>query len=254
MLACNPIDKLDYTIGSEIEYVQGTDCESLSEQFSQLDWTDEGNLYLLALQEAKCGDIELAMEYLEQSIALNSSDVFKHYSLAEILLYNSDPSGAYNEIVKAELELPTNYYVLILKAEIQYYGGLNEPSLSTLKFIEKRDTTKSDIYRIRYMIYRSENDFEKSYESIKTAIKKEPENPYLYYYAADILELVKKYEEAIPYLDKCIELDNSESDYYLKRGLSYYFSGNTEYAESDWDTCVVMGNAKAQEYLDKYID
>jgi len=251
---CESKAQLDYSFDETYNLVNNLSCDSLNVLLSGSEIIDKNDVYHLALIERKCGNLEKAIEYLQKAVKMDERDPFKHYALANFYVDKFDMENALTEILKADYLFPNNYKIQVLKAEIFHYTYNNKECLRTLKNIERLDKTKSDLYRIRAMVYRQEQKIDKGLENIKIAIQNETDNASLYFLAGDILIIGKRHKEAIPYLDKCIKLDSSDSNYYLRRGVAFYYSGQVEKAEKDWKKSLELGNERAQEYIDTYLD
>ncbi len=253
-IGCDSKAQLDYSIDPTWDLVDNINCDTLYQRYSSADMMNKEDAYHLALIEGKCGDTEKAIDYMKRAIILDDKNPFKHYSMARLLVDNLDMENALNEVLIAESLFSENYHIQVLKAEIFYYNGYKKDCLRTLNQIERHDKTKSDSYRIRALIYRQEQNIDKGYDNIKKAINNEPDDPWLYFLAGDILIIGKRYKESIPYLDKCVEMDNSNSDFFLRRGVAHYYAGEKQKGEKDWYKSLDMGNEKAQEYIDTYIN
>ena len=252
-IGCKSAAQLDYSMDRTIVLVDSLGCDTLNKRYSTGDLTNVNDIYRLALTEYKCGDHKKAVEYLKRAIALDGNEPFEHYALANLFVEKNDVTDALNEIQKAESLFPNNYYIEVSKAEILYYNHNIKECLQILNYIERYDKTRSDTYRIRALIFRGEQNIDKGYENIKIAIHNDPENPWLYYLAGDILIIGKRYKEAVPYLTKSIEMDTSDADFYLRRGVAFYYSGEIQKASDDWHKSLNMGNKKAREYINTYL-
>ena len=103
----------------------------------------------------------------------------------------------------------------LLLAEIYSENGDVIPALKTVNTVEKKS---AGFYRLRGIIYCK----------------------------------AEMYEESITDLNSALDLDPSLTDIYLWRGLSYYFSGQKQNAEQDWNTALKFRHFKANDYLEKY--
>jgi tetratricopeptide (TPR) repeat protein len=68
-------------------------------------------------------------------------------------------------------------------------------------------------------IYNNQNDAAK--ETLEKALKKDPTDPEIYYLLGNICFNEKKYDEAMKYYNKTIELDSTYAQAYTSRGKIY---------------------------------
>ena len=83
-------------------------------------------------------------------------------------------------------------------------------------------------------------------------IKNDPSKPAYFKARGDAYLQTKTYSYAIKDYSMALDLDPTDSETYLNKGLARYYMGDTEGACSDWEKAKRFGNIRAQEYLLKY--
>lgn len=251
---CKSENKLNYKTDSIFTTIDSLDCNELLSKYRQGNQDNDTILYYLALSEFKCNDTQNALLHLDKSIKMNESNPFKHYAKSRMLMAGGDFEQAINEIVIADRLLPDNYFFLIHKAELLYAIMDFDSALDLLDIINNQETSSAEVYRIRALIYMNEMKTDKSMVNIVKAISLEPNDFYLHYLAGDILIKGKKYKESIEYLNRAIELNDTFSDAYLKRGLSFYYLGNKTKCKENWNECLKLGNRQVEKYIKTYLE
>lgn len=89
------------------------------------------------------------------------------------------------------------------------------------------------------------------------AIKNYPNNPHFYYIKGTIQKILLKYKDAIPYLEKAIELNLPDiSDAYFNLAMSRFHTQDLDGARKDLDQAEELGysNSRELEDLDEWIE
>ena len=66
------------------------------------------------------------------------------------------------------------------------------------------------------------------------------------------LAKLEKYNDALAYFNKAIEVDPGSASAYGNRGTLYYQTGNKQKACADWQRSAKLGNERANQILLKY--
>jgi tetratricopeptide (TPR) repeat protein len=254
IVSCKSADKLNYKFDPFMAKIDSLDCKELVSKYSKIKQENDTILYYLALSEFNCGDVQNAFVNISKSIKMNESNPFKHYAKSRMLKKVGDFQAALNEMELANRLLPNNYFILITKAELLYYVRDFDSSLELLDIINDQETKSAEVYRIRALVYVQEMKTGKAMDNIVKAISIEPNDFELNYIAGDILVKGKKYKESLEYLNRAIELNNTNSYSYLKRGLSFYYLGEKSKCKDDWDKCLKLGNTEAEKYIKTYLE
>lgn len=83
-------------------------------------------------------------------------------------------------------------------------------------------------------------------------IKENPDNAQNYYLRAKIYMETKKWSVALIDLNRALELNPSNGDFLLNRGICHINLGNRKEACSDWEVATKRGIFQAQEYTYKH--
>ena len=100
---------------------------------------------------------------------------------------------------------------------------------------------------------RREGRYDEGTKLLDLAIKKEPSNPTLYYVRGTILELQRKFEQALADLNETVLLTPDTWEAYQSRGLVHFKMGNAKASASDFDKVVEMEPETAPQHWQRGI-
>ncbi len=95
--------------------------------------------------------------------------------------------------------------------------------------------------------------FHQSKTSLKRALKKDPENPYIHYYLGKTYRNLRNYQQAIASLSQCLRLDKHFYLAYLLRSDCYKEIGDLKHTIQDAFSAVCYMNDVNKQYIFKKI-
>lgn len=114
----------------------------------------------------------------------------------------------------------------------------------------KIDSTKGDYYVTLADIYFASNKTRYSKDMLEAAVKKFPTNTEALLKMAELLFIVKQYENSLSYINKALKVDENIAKAYYLKGCVYKESGDTSKAISSMETAVEQDNQYYTAYLD----
>ena len=132
-------------------------------------------------------------------------------------------------------------------------GKSNESVVSSLDNIKKGSNNVID-WRCLIQAYIFDKDIKNAYEYFIKAIQKFPNDSIIYTLGGDICGKLNRYDEALSYWDKAVELDNTCLDAKYSK-LNYYAQIGEKYSQLDaWSMYLITGYEEAQKYIGKKAD
>lgn len=138
--------------------------------------------------------------------------------IGELIILSRNEKAEYLEL------MGVNLYALITRDSNQDIKSLafNSAFLEEL-LAEPRFANDALVLSWISQVLQSEEKYEKAIEYLDRAININPKNPLLYYHKGDILGDIGKYKLALDSFTKAIKLNPDNADYHYAQGLAYYF-------------------------------
>lgn len=108
------------------------------------------------------------------------------------------------------------------------------------------------IERAQINQYLKNNDV--AIQMYSNALESEPDNFDWRVERAKLLLQEQQFNFALTDYSELIEQQPEKSEFYIKRGYAHYKLDQISEAKKDWQTALKLGNRKAEEYLDTYIN
>ncbi len=125
-------------------------------------------------------------------------------------------------------------------------SGALDAALSDANASVRLDSTAANTYSVRSLIFQSQGKLNEALTDNLAYLRYEPNKSEYQYETGRLLRALQRDEEAIPYFDKAIALEQ-KGIYYLERARSHYTTGNKIAARQDAQLAQKNGaNADAQ--------
>lgn len=144
------------------------------------------------------------------------------------------------------LELDTSFYLALA----QYKNSDRVGAISTYTNILNFDDKDTSAYYLRGTVYLADGDLDKSIADFDKAISTNVDDYEMYINIFNNLNNKGYVEQGKGYLTKALEIKDSKDDG-LKKGMIYYYLGDTENAMNFLNKSKDAGNQKALLYLGK---
>lgn len=112
--------------------------------------------------------------------------------------------------------------------------GKSEENIAIQSEALKGDIDNSEQWRLLILSHFHGEQYDKAYEQAMKAIKRFPDEALIYVAAGDICRKLKKYDEALGYWSKALELDDTYLDAKYSIGFCYEELGDYEKAYVNW--------------------
>lgn len=145
-----------------------------------------------------------------------------------------------------DLELDTSFYLALA----QYKNSDRAGAISTYTNILNFDDKDTRAYYLRGTVYLADGDLEKSLADFDKAISTDVDDYEMYINIFNNLNNKGYVDQGKGYLTKALEMKDSKDDG-LKKGMIYYYLGDTENAMNLLNKSKDAGNQKALLYLGK---
>ena len=241
---------------SEVEYYMSVNRkEDASEILSGLDGLYKGNdevIYANALLYLSSGKPSEAIRILTGITAAEPVKEKYLRLLAKAQTEASNPAGAsltYSRLLS--LEIP-DADLLILRAGCYRKTGETDKAMADVeKYLSLYPRDKTAL-SLAGRIKEASGDNLKAVEYFTDNIKYHPWDPECYIDRANSYLLLKSWEWATRDYSMSLDLDPSNSDAWLNKGIARVNSGNTEDACHDFRQSLKLGNKKAAGYISRY--
>jgi tetratricopeptide (TPR) repeat protein len=184
------------------------------------------------------GDTTQAKSFFEQLAAQKADDcqiqVAYGYVMANQLGEAEKGLQAFEKAIQLCPDNPEAYQYLAYalpdtrrEEKIQNFG----------KYLELTEGQAVDPEALQYLfgLYLAEEQYEEAARTIEQALAADPTNANLQLYAGIAQAQLDNHAQAIPYLDKAIELNSELKDAYLYRAFSHQALGNTQQYAQDME-------------------
>ncbi|MBD8006801.1 glycosyltransferase family 2 protein [Bacillus norwichensis] len=155
-----------------------------------------------------------------------------HYGYTDEAILKKQKSQRNLNILKEELSNPDHspwikYYIASELSSLQNYElAFQFLNQSILEFIYKKVHPPAILYKLKYQILITTENWVGAKESIDKALLLYPDYVDLHYYKGCILYNIGYYKEALSVFNKCLELGNDHSDYLILNGAGSFRAQN----------------------------
>lgn len=201
----------------------------------------------------RTGDGAIHIKDTEREVVSDSITPLNYYFIAKGFCDSDSIEKAYLAIQRAYELLPNDIDIINQKALCELELGKYKDCVKTIEIIENGYGNTAETHLIRYYVHLTQGGSKKALRSLNHAIRDYPQLPQFYYLSGDLLMKERRYRRAIKYLEKAVELDPTDSNYLLRRGTAYFYSGKVEKGRDDWNQSLMMGNIKATHYIKTYL-
>ncbi|HQQ93730.1 MAG TPA: tetratricopeptide repeat protein [Bacteroidia bacterium] len=125
-----------------------------------------------------------------------------------------------------------------------------EEALADAALAIKLDSTRSDFYMTRVDACFAMNNTRMAKETLLSMETKFPDNSEVLLKLAELYFLVKRYQDAITYVNKSLKLDEGQAKAYHLKGTVYRETGDTAKAISSFQTAIEQDNRFSDAYYD----
>ncbi len=238
--------------------------------------------YDRALMQYEKGNYEAAIEDLEKSKQIDSSDFKTFHLLSDVYLDYFQSQKALNVMESAAEKFSKNIPTLLKLAELQLILKQYDASFFTIQKALNLDKQNPEVFFMMGVLYREQGDIERAINSFQTAVEIDPEivdawvilgdlfaekdfeiasryydnairlapeNPQTYHAKAFYLQNQNKIQEAIYLYKRINSLDPQYTDAYLNTGILYLEQDSLAKALEHFDILVKI---EPQGYLGYY--
>lgn len=195
-----------------------------------IDPTFSSAFQLLGAVKRKSGDLDAAIQYLEQGIEANPNDEILRYNLALYLQSRSNKDKAIEQLNKC-IEINPKYdkaYTMRGKIHLDN-KNLKEAEEDYVKAIAL-DKTSAAAWEGYGAVMMELNRYEEAIEAFENAAKYSPQNAQIYYRLAEAYNNIEKYDLAIEAARNATRLNANFGAAWYEMGMAYALSGNEEAA------------------------
>lgn len=194
-----------------------------------LDWVDKAEK---AIKESKWSDAEQALREALRSEPGNPGNVLLMSNLGMILYYDGRTEEALSTLTQAHDIAPRSVTVLMNRARIYSSTGRTEQAKSDYSTVITLDSTLAEPRFYRAMISLHQGSGEDFKADLDTLAAMAPEHRLTHLAQATLLMETGQYREAIPHLTAAIDSD-ADASYYGSRAFCYLLTGDLQRASDD---------------------
>lgn len=198
---------------------------------------------LLAVYEASGSSedfirAEKEFQKLLQSESYTADDLRAFGMLYQYMMNNCRKQAEYyfDRVLAEAEEKDAECYYRTARQKLAMWAelGKGEEGIRMQKEALEKDSNNPEQWNLLLAAYFYAKEYKNAYECALNAIKKFPEEALLYVYAGDSCRELKRYEEALNYWEKSLELDNTWLDANYSIGFCYEKLGEYEKAYATW--------------------
>ncbi len=181
------------------------------------------------------GNLLEATNDFNKAIDINSNNASAYFNRGACNYKNNDLQGAINDFNKSIEINPNNAKAYFNLGNLYLDSEGEEEAIPFYTNSIEVDPSNSDAYFNRGLAYEGNYDFEEAVVDFKKVIEIDPKRADAYYKLGDILysEISNSEAESIKYLDKAIELDQTNAYAYFTRSKARNYLKDYEGALSD---------------------
>lgn len=237
LAVANDIRALFYK--ADCQYYSG-DKNSAVKTFDTISQTEtEPNIRVAALRKLYSHYFELqdytrGITYLQQWKNLVPTQEELYFELGKSFYLIKKYKEAYQYLQEAFERKPDNIEILVFLAMAEIALKNYNSALQTIRRFQKNQPDDYRIFRLSGDAYFGLNEYQKSLENYQKYFQKVPADKLdkeIYFRIARIYDAQGKYQEAIEYLNKCLEIRNiNKKDVYYNLAVVYDHKGDYENA------------------------
>ena len=225
----------------------------INEENPQKSWLAEA-YYFIGLGHYNLNRFGSALKYFSLALDNNASHNYFSavYNRALCYMELEHDTLAIDDFTRAIEIDPAHTESYLFRSQLYKKKGFGHDALDDLKTALSFD--KKDVKILGKVIFAciQLKKYEEAIYYINEQIYLQPKTSHISYYnRANSYLLLKKYDLAINDFDRAIEIDNSTAHFYFTRGLCYFEMKNPKSCD-DWKVALEKGFDKAAEYIDKY--
>ena len=173
-----------------------------------------------------------AILLLNQVIADNADMIENYLRLGELYYSKGDTSKAIEEFAGVIERFPDDFRAYFSIGSLYYQGNLTESAEQYLKKAIEKNKDFSRGWILLGFLYLNNHRIEDAERHFSQAIEQFPDHPDINFFIGSVLNQRRKADEAIPYLEKSIQL---KSNYYIDAlgALAMIYDGQKIYHKSD---------------------
>lgn len=197
-------------------------------------------------------DYGKALTSLQKAIEKNNADAEAHYTLGRTYLELEEYKKAIPPYQKA-IELDKSKNMWMYELGLIYYNNYQYPdAIKYFKMAEASGYQKSnDFYENAGFAYLSMGDVPSGMAYLTKVLERKPNNKELLSGIAQALHLAKKYDEALTYYQKLIELDANNANALYMAGITFIKKGEKEKGQAMCDKAIQMDPSLAKNRTKK---
>jgi tetratricopeptide (TPR) repeat protein len=192
-------------------------------------------------------DYGKAVALLQKAITVNPADAEAYYTLGKTFIELDDYKKAIVPYQKA-IELDTSKNIWMYELGLIYYNNYQySDAIKYFKMAEENGYQKSnDFYENAGFSYLSMGDMPSGMAYLNKVLERKPNNKELLSGIAQALHRAKKYDEALTYYQKLIELDSMDANALYMAGITFIKKGQKEKGQAMCDKAIQMDPSLAK--------
>lgn len=154
-----------------------------------------------------------------------------------------------SELNKRILDEPNNASLYHERAKAYFANKLYKEALADMQRAIKVDSTIAEQYVTLADIYLATNKTRGTKEALEKSIALAPDNTTAIMKLAELLFLVKSYDESLKYLNDVLKIDQFNAKAYFMKGMNFLEKGDTSSAISSMQTAVEQDQKYYAAYM-----
>ena len=221
---------------------------------AELDGKRAETYFRIGLCYKRLKRVNESIRYFSKAIRLDSSyrEAYGYRAYANTDAENYRCALAdFNEVIKLDTVNICLYFTRgIVKSNLKNYRGAVEDYNYLLE--RKSELTTKEITAVYFN--KAEVEYywgktDQAYRDFKAVVQRDPSNTEAFLYLGYIRIDQGFYEEAIAYLDACLEIDESNHEALYLRGWCKFYLDVEDWGEADLQRSVSLGNRDARAFL-----
>lgn len=229
----NPDGWINYTVRAELQanlddsitdYTRAIEISTRQNQISYIPYLARARLYVQKLK------LDLALEDLNKSLQLNSSDKKVFALRAVIYAMRNQTAEAIEDVTKCISLDPHDYEALMIRSSLYQVQGLHQLALADINQALVINPWYEQAYPLRAAIYKTTGQYDQAIADYSRALQRDAANHVLLYSRGSVYQAKGQQKEAIADFNKIIALRPSYAAAYYAKGISYKELGNKQAA------------------------
>lgn len=219
---------------------------------------DRDELFLRLEKALAARDSFLLNKYAKNLLELVPHHPKAYYYLAEAALMNWDYNKAVQHLEVAIKHNPKEFFLRKKYALAKLNNGNEKEAVRLYEALIKEQPENADLYYDLGKFYTQNWNPEKAISNLKKVAELKPDHPEVYTYLIETFQSAKRYEEALEYLDKAIQQDSKNVEWYKARIKINKRQKDVDACERDYEQLVYLSgdnDAKVRlEFGDLYAE